>query len=447
MKILIIGGGAAGGTAAQFARKTDRKSEITIIDSESHGQYSRCGLPYALRGMVEDESLVEFSPEWFAKNRIEALYGWKVVSVNFSSRKVYVENDAEKRELEYDKLVIATGARPWAPPIKGMQTGGVFFLRTMDDLKDIKRYAGNISKALVIGAGLIGLESAESLMEMGKEVTVVEFLPGPLLAMFDRDMASMVAETLESSGLNAMYAHQVIEIKGNPVSSAVVENRESGEKKEIETDMVIVATGNIPYTELFDGIEKGPKGHIRVNERSETSVEGVYAAGDCTEFTDAVTGQSVPMGMGTMAVRQGMAAGVNAAGGELEVQPYLGTRTTDLFGVRMAAVGPTEDNIKKSGIEVVSGKYTGADLPEYMPGGKVTVKVIAAKEDGRVLGAQIIGKCAPWKTSMFAEAIAMKDTVRHLSMLETPYSPVIAPTLDPVSIACTMVSMKLRRRR
>ena len=447
MKIVILGGGAAGGTAAQFARKTDRKADITIIDSEPYGQYSRCGLPYALRGMVDDSSLVEFSPEWFARNRIEALYGWKAVSVDLNGKKVLIERDGEEREVEYDRLIIATGARPWAPPIKGMDAEGVFYLRTLDDLRKAKEYAKGIERALIVGAGLIGLESAESLKMMGKDVTVVEFLPAPLLAMFDRDMAGLVAEILEENGIKALYGHEVVSLEGNPVSAVMVRDRNSGEERRIEADMVMVATGNIPYTEIFEGIEKGQKGHIKVNERAETSVEGVYAAGDCTEFTDAVTGQSVPMGMGTMAVRLGMAAGVNAAGGDLEVQPYLGTRTTELFGVKMAAVGPTEHSIKDAGIETVSGRYSGADLPEYMPGGKATVKVIAASDGGRVLAAQIIGKCAPWKVSMFAEAIAMGDTVHRLSMLETPYSPVIAPTLDPVSIACTMVSMKLRRRR
>jgi NADH oxidase (H2O2-forming) len=366
MKILIIGGGAAGGTAAQFARKTDRKAEICIIDSEPYGQYSRCGLPYAMRGMIDDGSLVEYSPEWFEKNRIDALYGWKASSVDFSSKKVTVERDGESKEMEYDRLIIATGARPWAPPVKGMESEGVFFLRTMDDLSGIKEYAENIGKALVVGAGLIGLESAESLIEMGKEVTVVEFLPGPLLAMFDIDMSSIVAKALESSGIRGLYNHQVLEIRGNPVSSVIAEDRETGKRKEMETDMVIVATGNVPYTEIFDGIEKGPKGHIRVNERSETSITDVYAAGDCTEYIDAVTGQYVPMGMGTMAVRQGMAAGVNAAGGEMRAQHYLGTRTTELFGVKMAAVGPTEHNLKDSGMETVSARYYSNFSPPFI---------------------------------------------------------------------------------
>ncbi len=447
MKILILGGGAAGGTAAQFARKTDRKAEITIIDSEPYGQYSRCGLPYALRGMVDDEGLIEFSPEWFGKNRIEALYGWKAVSVDFNERKAIIERDGEKREMEYDRLIIATGARPWAPPIKGIDVEGIFYLRTLDDLKRAKEYAKGIEKALIVGAGLIGLESAESLREMGKEVTVVEFLSAPLLAMFDQDMAGLVADILERNGIKALYGHEVLSIEGDPVSSVIARERDSGEETRIGAEMVIIATGNVPYTEIFEGIEKGPKGHIRVNKRAETSVPGVYAAGDCTEFTDAITGQSVPMGMGTMAVRLGMAAGVNAAGGDLEVQPYLGTRTTDLFGVKMAAVGPTEHTVKSAGLEYVSAKYTGDTVPEYMKGEKFTVKVIASKPDGKVMGAQIIGKCAPWRISMFAEAISTGDTVHHLSMLETPYSPVIAPTLDPTSIACTMASMKLRRRR
>ena len=446
MKIVVLGGGAAGGTAAQFAKKTDRKAEITIVDSEPYGQYSRCGLPYALRGDTSREELVEFSPEWFEKRGIKALYGWKCTKADFSSKSVRIERAGESMKLPYDRLIICTGARPWMPPIKGADSGGVFFLRTLSDLEEIEKNAGRGKKAVVVGAGLIGLESAESLMKRGLDVSVVEFLPGPLRAMFDEDMGDIVDSMLKENGVKAVYGSEVVEIRGNPAKSVIIRERESGKTSEIEAELVIIATGNIPYTEVFEGIEKGKKGHIRVNSRSETSVPDVYAAGDCTEYTEMVTGSWVPMGMGTMAVRQGMAAGINAGGGDFEIQPFTGTRVTEIFGIRMGAVGPVSHSLGINGKEFVSARYRGESLPAYMHGEKLAVKVLADKE-GRIIGAQIIGPDAPWRISMFAEAIATGDTAEHLSTLETPYAPPISPTLDPTIIACGMVAARVRRGR
>ncbi len=446
MEIVIIGGNAAGGTAAQFARKTDRKAEITIIDSEPYGQYSRCALPYALRGDTTEERIIEFSPEWFERNRINALYGWTVMEVDFHEKVVCAKKDGERKEITYDRLIIATGARPWAPPIKGIDADNVFFLRTMDDLKGMKSALNGKKKALIIGAGLIGLEAGESIKKLGLDVTIVEFLPYPLPAMIDSDMADEVRKILEENGINLMCSHEVTEIRGNPVKSVIVKDRESGEEKKIEADIVIVSTGNRPNTEIFTMLEKGERGHIRVNERSETSMPDVYAAGDCTEYLDFVTGEYVPMGMGTMAVRQGMAAGINAAGGDFSIHRFIGTRTTEIFGVEIAAVGPTSESLKRSGIEVVSARFRGKDLPEYMEHGNISVKVLADK-DGRILGAQIIGKDAPWRISMFAEALLKGENISNLAKIETPYAPPIAPTIDTTSIACTMLEMRLRRRR
>ena len=389
---------------------------------------------------------MEFSPEWFEKNGIEALYGWKVKNVDFSSKTVTAENGEEEKQLEYERLIIASGARPWAPPIEGMDSEGVFFLRTIDDLKAIEAWRGSKKKAAIIGAGLIGLESAESLVKLGLEVEVFEFLPYALPAMIDEDLAVEIDSIMRGKSVKAHYSAEVIRIKGNPVSSLFVKDRESGEITEMNADMVIVSTGNTPNTEIFQGIEKGKKGHIRVNERSETSIPDIYAAGDCTEYTDFVTRNYVPMGMGTMAVRQGMAAGINAAGGDFSIHPFIGVRTTEIFGTKIAAVGATSHILEVSGIEHVTAKFKGKNLPEYFESSDVYVKVIAAA-DGKILGAQILGASAPWKISMFAEAMLRGDTAGSLSKVETPYAPPIAPTLDAVSIACSTVDMKLRRRR
>jgi NADH oxidase (H2O2-forming) len=213
----------------------------------------------------------------------------------------------------------------------------------------------------------------------------------------------------------------------------------------------VISTGTKGNTELAvkAGCRLGVTGQIIVNSRCETSVPGIYSAGDCTEYVDLVTGAPVAVGMGTVATRQGRTAGINAAGGRSELPPgILGTRVTEAFGMHLAGVGPTESQLRKAGIEPVIGRFVGSTLPSYIPGGaEITVKVLAHPKNGRLLGAQIVGTSrVHQRINAFAVAILAGMTLEQFSKLETAYAPPIAPTLDAITLACDVALLNLKRK-
>ncbi|PKK85214.1 MAG: NAD(FAD)-dependent dehydrogenase [Thermoplasmata archaeon HGW-Thermoplasmata-1] len=463
-KIIITGGGAAGSTAAQFARKQDRKAEIMIVEKSGYPQYSKCGLPYALSGVIPEVfGLIEFGEEWFEKAKITLRLDSEVVAVDAASRRVTIRDrkNGSEEEVEYDSLIIATGAEAAMPQIEGARqedgsvTGGVIPLRTLDDVILAKSLCEGAKSAAVIGAGLIGMETAEALHHMGIPTTIIEYMPNLLPVMLDEDMSRLVDEkVMAAKGLSVLVNHAVTRIRssGGRVYGVTARNRASGGEKEVLADLVVMATGNRPNVAVagMAGCETGVTGSIKVNCRSETGVPGVYACGDCTEYGDFVTGLPIPVGMGTVAVRQGRAAGVNSAGGNYEiVAGILSTRVTDVFGVQVAAVGPTVTQLEKAGVTPVAGKFSGSTLPHYFPGGKpLNAKVLVHPETGKILGAQLVGEeQVHQRINGFAAAIQAGMTASEFSKLETAYAPPVAPTLDVITLVCDAAMAKLGRKQ
>ncbi len=289
---------------------------------------------------------------------------------------------------------------------------------------------------------------ADNLNEMGMNVTIVEALDQVLPNALDADMAKIVQEEM-SSRIKIFTNHLATKIEGDgrSISKILIKNNETGETQEIETSLLILSAGCNAETTLAKdaGCKLDEKGYVVVNEKSETSVRDIYAVGDCTEFIDFVTKKPLPIGLGSIGVRQAIAAGINAAGGEY-ILPFgvLKTCTSHLFGLEIASVGST---ISSHECEIVSGKFNGSSLPEYFPGGKpITIKVFA-EESGKIIGAQAVGDNAAQRINTFACAILAGMDVNTLRKLETAYAPPVAPTLDPVTLACDVVFMKLARRR
>jgi NADH oxidase (H2O2-forming) len=460
-RIVIVGGGCGGATAAQFARKTDRTAEITIVERESYPQYSRCGLPYAISGIIPElTNLIEAPEERLKKNRIEILLGSTAESVNKEKRIVHVKTPDKKLELPYDSLILATGARAAVPPIKGvLKEGGrpgelkqgVFVLRTIEDARGIQALGTKGKRAVVIGAGLVGLEVAEALMIRGCKVTIVEYLPNCILAMVDDDMAQMMSDAIAKHGVKMFTEYQVIELLGDDKANGVVaKDRKTGEEREFYADLIVVATGQRGETELAKqvGCKVGVTKQIVVDDRCETCEKGVFAVGDCTEYPDLVTGRPDVSGLGTIAVKMAVVAGINAAGGDDHLQKgFLLTRATEPFGCQVAAVGPTTAQLEAVGIKPVVGKVRAFTLPDYYPGRKeIYVKVLAHPQTGKILGAQIVGEeRVHMRINAFAVAIQAGMTVGDLSKLETAYCPPAAPTVDPITIACEAAKLKLAR--
>ena len=449
--IVIIGCGAGGGTAAQFARKTNRKAKITVIEKGKYPQHSKCGLPYTISGEIPNIlDLIEFNEEWFKKANIDLLLETKVEKIDVNKQIVYAKKGNKSIEKHYDALIISTGAKPSIPPIQDVKVDGIFAVRTIDDAKKIKSFVKRNGHATIVGAGLIGLEMADNLREKGMKITVVEALPRILANNLDEDMAKIVAEQIPED-ITVFTNNLATSIKSTngKINKVVIKNKESGNEKEIDSSLLITATGNQPDVELAKsiGCKIGITGGIIVNNRCETSIRDVYAVGDCTEYLDFVTAKPILIGLGSIVVRQGVATGVNVAGGDYELfKGVLNTCTSKFFGVEIATVGPTYDGINDD-FSVVTGRFNGFSLPEYYPGGKsISAKVLVDKPTGVIMGAQCVGDKAAQRINTFACAIIGGLDIETFRKLETAYAPPIAPTLDAVTLVCDIVSMKLKRK-
>jgi|GEM_PF-3103474 len=407
-RIAVVGCGAAGGTAAQFARKTARDAEIVIYDGEGYGQYSKCALPYVVRGM-EWRRIIEFSPEWFRRQKIDYREGR--VNVDMEARVI------EGSEESYDAIIIATGGMPASP----FPSREVYFLRTIDDALRIKKAAERAKNVIIIGAGLIGMELAESFHEMGLKVKVLEYMPSILPSMLDEDVASYVRRNIENRGVEIKTSCRVRGAEGGRVEA----------DEEYEADMAVVATGNRP-------VVPGRSEYLHVNLKCETGMEGIYAAGDCTSMEDFF-GRNMGVGLGSIAARQGRTAGINAAGGMEEMLPPVWAKTTRIFGMEIASVGLLE----KEAEDAISARYKGSDLPHYMEGSKLMIKVVADGE-GKILGCQAVGRGAAHIIDRVAVAIYAGMDAREMARMENAYAPVVAPTFDALSITCGMIERKLK---
>ena len=455
--IVIIGCGAAGGTAAQFARKTDRKSSITIFEKGKYTQYSKCGIPHAISNVIPKiNDLIEFDENWFKEANIELFLETTVEKINTKKQIIYAKKGNDKIQKTYTSVIICTGAEPSIPKIENIQKNntlvdGVFVVRTINDAKNISKNIVKGKKAVIIGAGLIGLEMADTLFNKGMKVTIVEALPCVLSNNLDCDMSEIILKQIpQDITIHTNNVITKVETKNNKIKKVFIKNNETKDIKKLDTDLIIISTGTHPNVELAKdiGCKIGKTGGIIVNNKSETSVKSVYAVGDCTQYIDFITAKPALIGLGSITVRQGIAAGINAAGGNYELpKGVLNTSTSELFGIEIATVGPVTNTIKDD-FSLLAGRFNGLSLPDYHPGGKpISVKVIADKYTGMIMGAQCVGDKAAQRINTFACAILAGLDVETFRKLETAYAPPIAPTLDAITLACDIVALKLNRKQ
>lgn len=461
MKLLIIGSGAAGSTAAQFARKADMKAEITMLGDEHYPLYSKCGLPYVFGGIIPDfEELIEFPLAWFQRFKIDLQLGREVYAIDTEKKTVKSRSlqGGDERLHDYDALIIATGARSWVPEIKGAYgvegnlKKGVFTLRSMDDAKQIIDWAKKSKRGMIAGSGLVGMEMAEALARMGMD-TYVRLRTHMLTGMIDEDMAGIVQKNAEAEGIQFIPRVTVSEIKGkDKMECVVLKNLDTGEETDYPMDLLIISAGSTARIDMAEkaGCKIGSTGGIVIDEKGRTSVKDIYAAGDCTEYPDIVTGKPCLIGLGSIGVKQGRVASVNAVGGDEEMpRGILNNRTTELFNLQVAAVGPTIKELKKAGITPVIGKSKSSTVPPYYPGGKeINVKVMVNPEDGKIMAAQIVGEQeVHQRVNVFAIAILRGMTVKDFLQLETCYAPPAAPTFDCMTLAVDAAAMRLKRMK
>ena len=439
MKIVVIGSGTAGSNFALFARKLDRKAEIIVIGKEKTMQYSPCALPFVLSGKIPKlEDIIVFPNEFYEKQKIQMMLETEAKTID-RKRKVII---TDKDEIPYDKLVLATGSKAFIPPIKGVEKKGVFTLKEMRDVREIQKYIKERKpkKAVVIGAGLIGLEGAVAFRELGMEVLVVELLEHLLPTMLDKDIASIVQSHLEEKGIQFRFGVGVSEIIGDPVTAVKI-----GEE-EIESDIVLVATGVRANVDLAREAGLEIKRGIVVDEYLRTSDPNIYAIGDCAEVYDAVTGERILSQLGTTAVRMAKVAAENVFNKNVKFKPVFNTAITELFDLEIGTFGITQERARKEGVEVVVGKFKGSTKPEYYPGGKpITVKLIFRKDNKKLIGAQIVGGERVWGRIMALSFAAQKETtVEDIAYGETAYAPPISPTIDPITVAAEMALRRFK---
>ncbi|WP_426355273.1 FAD-dependent oxidoreductase [Exiguobacterium sp. R-39] len=436
MKLLIIGSVAAGTSVGAKARRNSEDLQITIYDRDHDISYSGCGIPYFVGGEIADiDELTPRDAAFFKKRyNIDIHTRHEVESIDHATKTATIVNLAtgERFTDTYDTLVLATGASSIVPPLPGVDHDNVFTVRNVRNADAIRSYIEqhDPKTATIVGGGFIGLEMAEQLTYRGIQVTLVERLP-QVMPPLDRDMAERVADHLEDKGVELMLGESVTALNGTERVTDIA--LESG--KSIATDLVILSVGVKPNTELAKqiGVEIGQTGAIAVNRKMQTNLTDVYAVGDVAESFSVITGEAIYRPLGSTANKMGRIAGMVITGEAAEHRGILGTGIFKAFDLTVAQTGLTEKEAREAGYDIEILHNIKPDRPEYMGGKEMTIKAIADRATGRVLGAQIVGpQGVDKRIDVLATAITFKAKAEDLFHLDLAYAPPFSTTKDPV---------------
>lgn len=439
MKIIIIGGVAGGATTAARIRRVDETAEIILLEKGKHISYANCGLPYYIGGVIEErEKLFVQTPEAFSTRfRVDVRTENEVIFIDRKKKTVTVRQSSEDTyEESYDKLLISTGASPVRPPLPGIDLPGIFTLRNVTDTDRIKEYINSHSprKAVVVGAGFIGLEMAENLHAQGAKVSIVE-MGNQVMAPIDFSMASLVHQHLMDKGVN-LYLEQAVasferEGKGLKVT---FKNGQS-----ISADIVILSIGVRPETSLARAAELtiGPAGGIAVNDYLQTSDEAIYAIGDAIEYRHPITGKPWLNYLAGPANRQGRIVADNILGAKIPYEGSIGTSIAKVFDMTVASTGLPGKRLRLEGIDYMSSTIHPASHAGYYPDAMpMSIKITFDKQTGRLYGGQIVGYDGVDKRiDELALVIKHQGTVYNLMKVEQAYAPPFSSAKDPVAIA------------
>ena len=444
MKVVIVGGVAGGATAAARIRRLNEHAEIIVFERSGYISYANCGLPYYIGGVIEDpEDLTLQTPEsFFSRFRVQMKVRHEVTAIHPDRKTVSVKNleTGEEFEESYDKLILSPGAKPTQPKLPGVGLEKVFTLRTVEDTFRIKEYIQKHQpkSAVLAGGGFIGLELAENLRDLGLDVTIVQ-RPKQLMNPFDADMASFIHSEVRKHGVKLALGYTVegFEEKDGGVDVLLKANAP------LHTDMVVLAIGVTPDTALAKeaGLELGIKGSIVVNDRMETSVPDIYAAGDAVQVKHFVTGEDALISLAGPANKQGRIIADNICGGDSRYLGSQGSSVIKIFDLTAATTGINESNARKVGLDVDTVILSPMSHAGYYPGGKVmTMKVVFEKETYRLLGAQIVGYDGVDKRiDVLATAIHAGMNATQLKDLDLAYAPPYSSAKDPVNMAGFMI--------
>ena len=449
MNIVIIGGVAAGAKAAAKARRLLPDAKIDIYTEDTHVSYSSCGLPYYVQGNFNDyKKLIVRTPEEFAQQNVDVHLLNRVIKIIPKIQKILVKdltNDVEF-PVVYDKLVIATGAKPYIPDIKNVNMPNVYKVRTLEDGIAIKEAMQNARHVTIVGGGYIGIEMLESFVKNNIQTTLIE-ASSHVLSMLDSDIAELIIEYIneESNDYAKLLTNDtVVSFEGQDKVEEVI--TANGER--FATDMVIMCAGIRPTVDIAveAGINLGKTGAIKVNSRMETNIENIYACGDCIEETNVITHRQVWLPLGTNANKEGRCAAVNLAGYTEDFEGVLGSTVTRYLNLTISTTGLTHKVAEEEGFDPVSIVVTKRDKAGYMPEVRnVTIKLTADKRTHKLLGGQAIG-CgdADKRINTLSVGLLNGITVEEFLGADITYAPPFSTTIDPLLSATRLLIDKLR---
>ena len=450
MKIVIIGGVAAGAKAAAKSKRLVPDSKIDIYTQDSHVSYSACGMPYYIQGNFEDyHNLIIRTPERFEKDGIDVHLFHRVEKILPDLNKIVVR-DLDKDivfEVEYDKLVIATGAVPVRPNIKKIDLKNIFTLRRLEDGIAIREKLRKSKRAVILGGGYIGLELLEAFVANKVHTTLIE-RSQHIMSILDEEIGELVQDFVST-----LYPERTKIITNDEVTEFIGEDEVNAVKtkngKIIETDMVLVAAGVRPVVDIAKeaGIVIGKTGAIKVNSRMQTNIENIFACGDCIENVYAMTGAAVWIPLGSNANKEGRSAAMNLCGFPEDFEGILGSAVTKYFGLTISMTGYTEKYAKQNGYDPVTVMITKRDKAGYMPDAEnVTLKLVASRRTHQLMGGQAIG-CgdADKRINTLSAAILAGITAEELAGADITYAPPFSTSIDPLISAARILVEKLKK--
>jgi NADPH-dependent 2,4-dienoyl-CoA reductase/sulfur reductase-like enzyme len=434
-RVVVIGGDAAGMSAASGARRGRDDLEIVVLEMGNWTSYAACGIPYVVSGAVDSlDDLVMRTPQEFRdRQRIDVRMRHEAMGIDLDRRRIEVRDHEHARSLQigFDQLVIATGARPTRPPLPGIEHEHVRGVQTLDDAQVLLDQARTTQcrKVVVVGAGYIGLEMAEAFLNWGAEVTLLDSAP-QVMRTLDPDMAERLHPEIERRGVDLRLEIKVTGFEPGAVLTA---------DGPIDADLVVLGLGVSPNSNLAAdaGVELGVRDAIHVDRRQRTSADGVWAAGDCAESYHRVSERPIHVALGTVANKQGRVVGVNIGGGYATFPGVVGTAITRICDVEIARSGLTELEAQSAGFDHVAVTIETTTRAGYFPGARpMTVKMVAEKVTGRLLGAQIIGgEGAAKRIDTVATALTARMTVTDVIDLDLSYAPPFSGVWDAVQVA------------
>ncbi|MCA1319258.1 CoA-disulfide reductase [Bacillus tianshenii] len=438
--IVIIGGIAGGMSAASKLRRLREDVKITVFEKDEHISYGACGLPYYISGVTKShKDLLARTVEDFEKRDIKVNTQHEVKKVMPEQKMVLVQNlrTGGTEEINYDKLLIATGSKPIVPPFVPKEAENVFTLKTLSDGMKMKEYfqeRENVKRIAIIGGGYIGMELVETMKELQKEVTVIELQP-QILPNYDQDMAEILENSLKER-VNILTGEEVqkLHIENGRVTSVITD------KGEYEADAVIVNIGNKPNTEFVQdiGLEMLDNGAIIVDKQQQTSIPSIYAAGDCATSNHLLLQKPVNIALGTTANKHGRVAADNLAGISSFFQGILGTNVVKVMEWTAAMTGLTEKSAKQEGLNFKTAKVETNSHASYYPNAlPFHIKLVYEEKTKKLLGAQILGQdeSAAKRIDIYATAITCGLTTEQIGMLDLSYAPPYATVWDAVQVA------------